>query len=102
MPPPCQCRCLIGDRVRWRSFEKPSPRGTLAQGQVVGPAGLDGEVLGPEYRQQYRDPADMNVAGFAALEPPVVECDGPALSEQPGAPFARASRYQQLASQPGR
>ena len=36
MPPPCQCRCLIGDRVRWRSFEKPQPRCTLIRLAALG------------------------------------------------------------------
>ena len=85
------------------AFVQPlAARENLAVRQEGGPVATDIDERRAERRQQSRDPAEMNAAGFTALATLDVEFDGHALFEQRGAPLARARRYQQLASQPGR
>ena len=82
--------------------QPPTARENLALRQEGGPVAANIDECRPERRQKPCDSAEMSAAGFTAVAAFDVQFDGHTLFEQRRAPLARASRYQQLASQLGR
>jgi hypothetical protein len=74
----------------------------LALRQEGGPIAANIDERRAERRHQLAHPAQMNAPSFTAVAALDIKFNGHTLFEQRRAPLARARRYQQLASQPGR